>query len=164
MKPIDNRQNKLINTKAQEQKTGGRGAGPLPVSLPGDASQVGISHGGAVFGLLSNLLIATKIAQSAKHLHLGVHNFDKAGPLLEHARQKPPILVILDWDGREAESFKLLKEFAKDAELKKVAVVGFLTNSHQPLKEEAERAGCHRVYPKTEFTKHLDDLLMRYAQ
>lgn len=165
MKPIDNRQNKLVQTKA--------GAKHLPPKgFHGDAAHeaggqdprgTGL-HGGAVFGLVSNLLFASKIAQSAKHQHLGAHNFDKGDSLLEHARAKRPRLVILDWDGCEREAFKLLKVFREDAALKTIPVVGYLSHTKMDLKKEAETAGCLRVYTKSEFTRVLDDLLIRYRQ
>ncbi len=126
--------------------------------------ETGIRKGGAVYGLVSNLLLASKIAQSAKHCHLSVHNFDKAEPLIEHAKQKLPVLVILDWDACEAEGFKVLKELSANADLKSVATVGYLSQTKNALKDEAQRAGCHRVYSKTEFLKVLEELLARYAQ
>lgn len=135
------------------------GVPPAPESL-----EISATHGGAVYGLVSNLLFASKIAQSAKHCHLSVHNFDKAGPLLEHAKMKAPVLVILDWDGCEAEAYKILKEFRQNADLKGVPTIGYVSHVKTALKEEAQRAGCHRVYPKSEFTRILDELLARYAK
>lgn len=161
MKKTDNRQNKFVIPKGQETRFVNRRVASVSSE---EEIRTELGRGGAVFGLSANLLLAAKIAQSAKHFHLGVHNFDKCAPLVEHARQKAPIVVILDWDGCEAEAFKVLKEFSRDADLKKVATVGCLSNMHQPLKEDAERAGCHRVYAKTEFMRTLDDILMRYAQ
>ena len=161
MKPIDNRQNKLMQMKAAAQHV--PAARTFSPERPLGETEEGAGKGGAVFGLVSNLLVASKIAQSAKHCHLAVHNFDKAAPLIEHAKQKPPILVILDWDGCEAEAFKCLKELASNADLKGVPSVGYLSQK-TALKEEAQRAGCHRVYPKTEFMRILEELLARYAQ
>ena len=160
MKPIDNRQNKLIQTKAA-MKPHFPGA-QIPSAVSEGEAAMGSLKGGAVFGLISNLLSASKIAQSAKHCHLGVHNFDKADPLIEHAKAKLPLLVILDWDGCEAEAFKLLKVFQGDEGLKKVPIIGYLSHVKTALKEEAQKAGCLRVYSKSEFTRELDDLLARY--
>lgn len=163
MKPIDNRQNKLIQTKAGLKHPPIGGPAPSAVSPEGEGLP-GPVKGGAVYGLISNLLFASKIAQSAKHAHLGVHNFDKAEPLIEHAKLKPPLITILDWDGCEAEAFKLLKVFQQNADLKRIPVVGYLSHVKSDLKEEAERAGCPRVYFKSEFTRLLDDILLRYNQ
>ena len=123
-----------------------------------------IQKGGAVYALVANILMATRIAQAAKHCHLSVHNFDKAQSLMTQALQKAPILVILDWDACEAEAFKVLKEMTGNADLKGVPVIGFLSQSKTMVKEEARRAGCHRIYTKTEFQQELEMLLTRYAR
>lgn len=163
MKPIDNRQNKLIQTKAT-MKHIPQGVPPQSALHEEGPIPAGAAKGGAVFGLISNLLFASKIAQSAKHCHLGVHNFDKAEPLLEHAKARLPLLTILDWDGCEAEAFKVLKAFGENPDLKGLPTVGYLSHVKADLKEEAERAGCHRVYSKSEFVRILDDLLVRYTR
>ncbi len=123
-----------------------------------------IQKGGAVYALVANIMMATRIAQAAKHCHLSIHNFDKAQPLMAHALQKAPILVVLDWDACEAEAFKVLKEMGTNADLKGVPVIGFLSQSKAVVKEEARRAGCHRIYTKTEFQHELEMLLTRYAR
>ena len=162
MKPTDNRQNKFIQLKAQQDYF--KKSHPGGEKFADEALPLGVGKGGAVFGLVSNILLATKIAQSAKHCHLGIHNFDKAEPLLEHAKTKPPLLVILDWDGCEAEAFKVLKAFAAHADLKHIPTAGYLSHLKTDLKGEAQRAGCLHVYSRSEFTRELDDLLIRYAK
>ena len=101
---------------------------------------------------------------SAKPCRVSVHNFDNAPALIGQLREKKPFLVILDWDTREADAFKVLKELASNADLKGVVVVGYVSGSRENLKQEAQRAGCHRVYGKTELTRDLEHLLARYAQ
>ena len=164
MKAMGNRQNKWMQTKAQStpfQKSPS-GSGTLP---KGDFDEVhSVLKGGVVFGLVADLLMATRIAKAAKQCHLGVHNFDNAGALISHVREKKPVLIILDWDTREAEAFKVLKELSLYADLKSVATVGYVSGSRESLKQEAQRAGCHRVYGKTEITRDLEYLLARYAQ
>lgn len=120
--------------------------------------------GGIIYGLVKDLHVATRIAQAAKHCHLTVHNFDQAAPLVAHAKERKPILVILDWDGCEAEAFKVLKEMHDNADLKSVANVGYISQSKQVVRDEARRAGCHRVYTKTEFMHDLEITIARYAQ
>ena len=163
MKETGNSQNKWMQTKSQNPN--------LPKTsssshLPqGDLKAVhGVLKGGVVFGLVTDLLMATRIAKAAKQCRLGVHNFDNAEALIGHAREKKPLLIILDWDTREAESFKVLKELGSDADLKGVAAVGYVSGSRENLKEEARRAGCLRIYGKTELTRDLEYLLARYAQ
>ncbi len=118
-----------------------------------------------VFGLSGNLTMAARIAQSARVCGASVHNFDRAEGLITAASKEKPGLVVMDLDSCEAESFKTLKELRTNAELKSVAVIGFVSaGSNNPVKEEAQRAGCHRVYTKTEFLRELDLILARYMK
>jgi len=72
-------------------------------------------------------------------------------------------LVVLDWDDCEAEAFKLLSAFSFNESLRRIPTIGYLSQAKRHLKDEAQNAGCHRVYGKTEFTKGIEDLFMRYA-
>lgn len=130
-------------------------------NLPG--GQVPQAPGGTVYGLVKDILVATRIAQACKHSRLAVHNFDRADALVAHAKNQMPLLVILDWDGCEAEAFKVLKEMMGNADLKRVPNLGYLSQSKQMVRDEARRAGCHRVYTKTEFMHDLEVLIARYA-
>ena len=123
-----------------------------------------VTETSAVYGLVSNIAMASKIADAARKCHLAVHNFDRAEPLITHAIQKKPKLVILDWDACEAEAFKTLKELAKNADLKGVPAVGYVSGAREVLKQEAQRAGCYRVYSKTEFIKEMELIMARYAK
>lgn len=162
MKQIDNRQNKLMQTKAGMRNFPKRSSA-APGSEGFHSAPLGIPRSGMVYGLLRDVLIATKIAQSAKHAHLAVHHFDEAAPLVEHVRKKIPCLVILDWDACESEAYKVLKELRQSADFKGVPVVGYVSRSKRATQEEAQRSGCDRVYFKSEFMKNLDDLWVRYA-
>lgn len=121
------------------------------------------AFGGIVYGLLRDISVATKIALAAKQAHLSAHNFDRAETLMARAKERKPSLLILDWDACEAEAFKVLKEMNQSADLKSVTNVGYLTGSKTVLMDEARRAGCHRVYPKTEFMRELPILVARCA-
>ena len=123
-----------------------------------------VSKGRLVFGLVSEIDMASRIAKAARQCHLSVHNFDRAEALIGGAREKAPVLIILDWDKREAEAFKVLNELRSNADLKGVAAVGYVSGSRENLKDEARRAGCLRVYGKTELIRDLEQLLARYAQ
>jgi hypothetical protein len=161
MKQIDNRQNKLNSLKTHAQPP----SKSNPAAISAERLAQGLPHaGGIVYGLIKDLQVATRIAQAAKHCHIAVHNFDKAEPLLTHAKQHRPLLVMLDWDGCESEAFKVLKEMNENADLKSVPNVGYLSSSKSMVRDEARRAGCHRVYTKTEFMHDLELLIARYTQ
>jgi ribosomal protein S2 len=92
-----------------------------------------------------------------------VRNFDKAGKLVAQAAVERPFLVILDFEKCEAEAFRALNELCNNADLKGIPAVGFVTQAKNMVKPEAEKAGCSRVYMKTEFGRQLPDLIARYA-
>ena len=164
MKQSENRQKKFISKMKPARTPSLEGGIPLnPDSGERPLEWPGAGKGGSVYGLISNLVLAAKLAQSAKHCHLGIHNFDKAADLAARAKQKLPILVVLDWEGREAEAFSLLKAFSGDPDLRGVPVIGCVPQEKGALKEEARRAGCLRVYLKSEFHRSLNDILLRYA-
>ena len=117
----------------------------------------------SVFALVADMVAATKIAQCASGLHVGVRNFDSAEKLVAQAVIERPFLVILDFEKREAEAFRVLNELLKNADLKGIPAAGFVTQEKVMVKPEAEKAGCFRVYMKTEFGRELPDLIARYA-
>jgi CheY-like chemotaxis protein len=116
-----------------------------------------------VFALVADMATATQIVKCAAGLHVGVRNFDSADKLVAQAAVERPFLVILDLEKREAEAFRALNELHKNADLRNVPAVGFVTQAKVMVKPEAEKAGCFRVYLKTEFGRELPDLITRYA-
>lgn len=129
----------------------------------GGLSSGAIKTGRSVFALVADMVAATQIVKCAAGLHVGVRNFDNAEKLAAQAAMERPFLLILDLEKRESEAFRVLNEWHKNADLKNVPVVGFVTQSKVLVKPEAEKAGCYRVYMKTEFGRELPDLIARYA-
>ena len=116
-----------------------------------------------VYALVNDMAVAERIVKYAVLLHVTARNFDRAQALIDNARKEKPFLVILDFEKCEAEAFQTLKELHESADLKGVPVIGFATQAKVMVKPEAEKAGCFRVYMKTEFGKELPDLIARYA-
>ncbi len=116
---------------------------------------------GSVYGLVRDMSMASRIAKYAQLCNLSAYNCDKAAALIEHVRVQKPVLMILDFENCEGEAFQALKEFRGNADLKKVPLVGYVSQTRVMVKEEAERAGCDRVFMKTAFLKELPDLIAR---
>jgi len=129
-----------------------------------DALNLGVikTHRG-IFTLVADMTTAIQIAKCATGLHIGVRNFDDAEKLIAQAKTEKPFLMILDLEKREAEAFRVLNEMRQNADLKSMPAVGFVTRAKVMVKPEAEKAGCLRVYMKTEFGRELPDLIARYA-
>jgi len=118
----------------------------------------------SVVALVGTMDMAAKIVKSAKVHHLDIKNFDKAEKLLQVCLSQTPKVVLLDFETREAEAFRFLKAHHENAELRKAAVVGFVTSEKRDIKREAESGGCLRVFLKTEFLAGLDEIWLRYAK
>lgn len=123
----------------------------------------GINTKRSVLALVGDMATATQIVKCAAGLHIGVRNFDNAERLITQAVLERPCLVLLDLEKREAEAFRTLKVLRENADLKNVPAVGFVTQAKALVKPEAEKAGCSRVYLKTEFGRELPNLIVRYA-
>lgn len=119
--------------------------------------------GKVLYALVRDMATASRIVKNANALHIMARNFDRAQTLVEHAAKEKPYLVILDLETCEAEAFRVLKELHENADLKGVPAVGVVTQEKAMVKPEAEKAGCLRVYLKTQFIKELPDLIARYA-
>ncbi|HOW59484.1 MAG TPA: hypothetical protein PLO78_07155 [Candidatus Omnitrophota bacterium] len=116
-----------------------------------------------IHSLVGDMATATHIVKTSGSLHVAARNFDRAATLLENAGREKPFLVILDFEKCEAEAFQTLNMLRQCADLKSIPVVGFLNQAKGMMKPEAEKAGCFRVYLKTEFCRELPDLIARYA-
>ncbi|MBN1688291.1 MAG: hypothetical protein JW893_04250 [Candidatus Omnitrophica bacterium] len=128
------------------------------------SSPGGSAPQGGVLALLADMGMATRLVQAAKNLHLPVKILDEAETLLTCAEQTRPGLIILDWDAKEQEAYKLVKAMADRETLRRIPTVGFVSQGKSALKEEAQRAGCDRVLGKTEFIRTLHDILMRHGK
>lgn len=116
-----------------------------------------------VYGLVGDINFATKIAKTAKEFSLSVCNSDKAESLLKLAKERTPKFVILDLEKCEREAFLLLKKFREDEILNKIPVIGCLFGNGVMAKDEAQRAGCAKVYMKTELNREWEYIWTRYG-
>ena len=114
-----------------------------------------------IAGLVADIAMATKIAKSAKQCQFAVHNSNRSEPLLECLKTGKVFLVILDFDHCEAQAYRLLQDCRQIEGIERVSFVGFASRNQEALKKEAQGAGCHRLYAKTEFIRELDLLIAR---
>lgn len=115
-----------------------------------------------VYALVKDLFFATKIVKTAQAVGLEVRAFDTADRLFQAAREKEPSLVLIDCEGLEKEAFNLLGKFRAEERFSKIPEIGYLSHAARDLKAEMRRAGCEQVYSKSEFTKELENLFVKY--
>lgn len=116
-----------------------------------------------VYALIGDLFFATKIVKSAKAVGLEARAFDTAERLMQASREKEPGMIIMDCGSLEREAFQLLKELRSDEKLSRIPRLGYLSHSVADLKNQMRAAGCDQVFLKTEFTRELENLLVRYG-
>jgi len=116
-----------------------------------------------VFALVGDMATAGQIVKSAAGVHVGIRNFDRAERLVAAALAEKPSMVLLDFEKCEAEAFCVLNEWRQSADLRSIPAFGFVTQGKVMTRPEAEKAGCSRVYMKTEFGRELPDLIARHA-
>lgn len=116
-----------------------------------------------VYALVNNIFFATKIVKTTQALGLEARAFDASERLCEASRAKEPCLVLMDCEGLEKEAFRVLEEFRSDEKLSRVPRVGYLSHTAQDLRREVLSAGATQVYSRSEFSKGLENLLMRYT-
>lgn len=116
-----------------------------------------------VYVLVGDLFFASKIVKTAQALGLEVRAFDTANRLLEASKEKKPALIIMDCEKLEKEAFHLLATSRSDEALSKVPKLGYLSHVAEDLKKEMRSAGCEQVYAKSQFTRELENILMRYT-
>jgi CheY-like chemotaxis protein len=116
-----------------------------------------------VYALVSDLFFASKIVKTGQSLGVEVRAFDTADRLVQASREKGPALVILDCERSEHEAFRALESFRSESALLSIPRIGYLSHTAQELKREMRTAGCEQVYVRSEFTKELQNILMRYT-
>ena len=116
-----------------------------------------------VLFLTKDLKIATQVVKSAQQHGLMVRVSDKAEKILKTAQLSVPKCILLDWAGCEADAFKVIKTLQDNADLKGVATIGYSLSGRDSIGDLAQRAGCLRVYGKSEFLLQLSDVWTRYA-
>lgn len=116
-----------------------------------------------VYALVGDLFFATRIVKTALQVGLEARAFDHADRLIEASKETEPALVVMDCQGLEKEAFCLLHAFRADEKLSRIPRLGYLMHGAVDLKREMRQAGCEQVYSKSEFTKELGNLLMRYG-
>lgn len=116
-----------------------------------------------IYMLANDLFFASKVVKTAEASDVPARAFDTAERLIQAAREKGPSLVVMDCERLERDAFRLLQEFRADEKLSKVPCIGYLSHTARDLKGQMLAAGAVQVYFRSEFSKQLENLLLRYA-
>lgn len=111
-----------------------------------------------VVALVDDLFFQAKLQETARQAGVALQCVRSAEALLEHARQAPAVLYIVDLNacGNPLSAIAQLRAVDRNAKL-----VAFLSHIQIELAEQARAAGCHEVLPRSKFTRELANILQR---
>jgi CheY-like chemotaxis protein len=113
--------------------------------------------------LADDLFWKTKIDHTLKSAQaIGVF-IDESSQLAAKSVESGRVgLVIVDLALRD-DPFSAIAALKKNPKTKGIAVVGYYEHVRKDLLEKGEKAGCDQVLPRSAFSQHLGDIVMKYA-
>ncbi|HWQ03138.1 MAG TPA: response regulator [Candidatus Nitrosotenuis sp.] len=116
-----------------------------------------------VLALVDDLFFQAKILETARHAGVQVQVVG-SGDALEQALRDgsaPPAMILLDLNARVGglEALEKLRASGSPA-----PVIAFLSHVQTELAARARAAGCAEVMPRSQFTRHLAEILQRAKQ
>jgi len=108
-----------------------------------------------------DLLFTSKITDTGRHLGIKVEVANSITQLEARASAIQPALVFIDLGSNGvdyASSIRRLRNALPDTVL-----IAYGSHVDKQLREQAQSAGCHEVYVRSEFVKVLPDLLRQYT-
>lgn len=116
-----------------------------------------------IIAVLDDLFFSSKIREAAKALDLDLEFVKNPDGLKEKILSETPSLIVFDLNSKAGNPLENIKNIKSAGELKQVPVIGFLSHVQTELKEEADRAGCDVVIPRSKFSKNLREILTKYS-
>jgi len=111
---------------------------------------------------VDDLFFLAKIQETARQLKVPIELAKTDKELLEKA-EAPPSLIILDLNSIGLKPLATISKIRHKPELKKTALIGFLSHLQADLKLKAQEAGCDMVMPRSAFSVNLPGLLRRHG-
>ncbi|MGH9417076.1 MAG: hypothetical protein ACRD01_10655 [Terriglobales bacterium] len=136
-----------------------------PMAFNGNGSAPQGSDNGAVKRILvavDDLFFLAKIQETARQLKVSIQLAKTDQELLEKTVD-PPSLIILDLNSTSLKPLATIGKLRHRPELKRTALIGFLSHLQADLKQKAQEAGCDMVMPRSAFSQNLPALLRRHG-
>lgn len=111
---------------------------------------------------VDDMFFLAKIQETARQLKVAIELAKTDKELLEKA-EIPPALIILDLNSIALKPLATIGKIRHKPELKKTALIGFLSHLQADLKLKAQEAGCDMVMPRSAFSQTLPGLLRRHG-
>jgi len=116
-----------------------------------------------IIAVLDDMFFSSKIREGAKGLKLEVEFIKSSNGLTEKIKKDIPSLLIVDLNTRVLSPFQVIRDLKSSPEFMDIPILGFFSHVQTELKEEAAKAGCNLIYPKSKFSKDLRSILVNYS-
>jgi CheY-like chemotaxis protein len=116
-----------------------------------------------IIAVMDDLFFSSKIREAAKPLGLTIEFIKNTDGLIEKLESQKPSLLIFDLNSKACNPTKIIKNLKSSPILKDIPVLGYLSHVQTELKEEADKAGCDLVLPRSKFSKDLKEILTKYS-
>ena len=113
--------------------------------------------------VLDDLIFSSKIREAAKPLSIDLEFIKSPNGLSHKIKSEQPSLLIFDLNFKSCNPLQIIKDLKSSPELKDIPILGYLSHVQTELKEEAVKAGCDLVLPRSRFSRELREILMRYS-
>jgi PleD family two-component response regulator len=123
-----------------------------------------INPNNKIIAVLDDLFFSSKIREAAKPLGLNIEFVKNTDGLIEKLKSQKPSLLIFDLNSKICDSTEIIKNLKLSPTLKDIPVLGYLSHVQTELKEEADKAGCDLVLPRSKFSKDLKEILMKFSK
>lgn len=116
-----------------------------------------------IIAILDDLFFNSKIKEAVKPLGLDIEFIKNPNGLTERLRFDKPSLIVLDLNSKSCTPLQIIKDLKSSPVLKDIPILGYLSHVQTDLKEEAAKAGCDVVLPRSKFSRELKEILMKYS-
>lgn len=113
--------------------------------------------------VLDDIFFSSKIKEAAKSLDLTLEFTKNTNGLIQKLKSEKPALIIFDLNSKAYNPLETIKELKSSPDLIDIPILGYLSHVQTNLKDEAVKAGCDLVLPRSRFSKDLREILTTYS-
>ncbi len=111
-----------------------------------------------VLAAVSDFLFSTKINEIARSLGLEVYFLRTTSEAFREFTVKPELLIV-DLNNTRVDGITLITRLRRDARYTHLPILGYLSHVQVQLKQQAEKAGCSLVVPRSVFADKIKGFL-----
>jgi CheY-like chemotaxis protein len=112
-----------------------------------------------VVAAVDDLFFLAKIGSVAARLPLSLIEARDTAELAAKLAEVTPDLVILDLNSAPCEPLKTIHRIKEDPRFAGTRLIGFLSHVQRDMQEQALKAGCDSVLPRSRFSAQLAEIL-----